>query len=402
MHQDANALFDHANALVAADDVDAAFKSFESAANAGHADATLQLSRMLLHGVGTHADPAAAVRWLQRAEASGSAAAGCTLAMVAVGNTALPRDAAIDQRVLAAVNSGHSPALRTAAIHFGRKPHADDQALCLRLLQQAAAQGDATCALLLAARLQSVDPAAAAALHAELAAHGIAPLPSVTAALPAQPDGPPGHLELTDALVPAPARVLSTAPRVAVVDGLLSADECRLLIASARPMLRGSRATDPHSGAAVALPVRTSSDAAMDPLVEDLALRLVQLRIAASAGIELVHAEHLTVLRYAPGEQYRPHRDYLPAGAIERDRPQAGNRRRTICVYLNDVDAGGETEFPTAGVRVAPTAGSAVLFDNLHDDGAPDVDSLHAGLPVQRGEKWLATLWLRERPYRTF
>jgi prolyl 4-hydroxylase len=25
---------------------------------------------------------------------------------------------------------------------------------------------------------------------------------------------------------------------------------------------------------------------------------------------------------------------------------------------------------------------------------------LHAGLPVRRGEKWIATKWLRERPYR--
>ena len=43
-----------------------------------------------------------------------------------------------------------------------------------------------------------------------------------------------------------------------------------------------------------------------------------------------------------------------------------------------------------------------MIFDNLHDDCTPDVDSLHAGLPVQRGVKWLATLWLRQAPYRYF
>ena len=71
-------------------------------------------------------------------------------------------------------------------------------------------------------------------------------------------------------------------------------------------------------------------------------------------------------------------------------------------MYLNDVEAGGETEFPLAGVRIAPVAGRAVVFDNLLADGRPDPESLHAGLPVARGEKWLATLWLRERRYRHY
>ena len=29
-----------------------------------------------------------------------------------------------------------------------------------------------------------------------------------------------------------------------------------------------------------------------------------------------------------------------------------------------------------------------------------DTSSLHGGLPVVRGEKWIATKWLRERPLR--
>jgi len=30
------------------------------------------------------------------------------------------------------------------------------------------------------------------------------------------------------------------------------------------------------------------------------------------------------------------------------------------------------------------------------------VDSLHAGLPVLQGEKWLATLWIRQGQYRAY
>ena len=75
---------------------------------------------------------------------------------------------------------------------------------------------------------------------------------------------------------------------------------------------------------------------------------------------------------------------------------------RTICTYLNHVECGGETVFPQADVSVSPMAGRAIVFDNLSADGQPDPASLHAGLPVTAGEKWLATLWLRERRYRAY
>jgi predicted 2-oxoglutarate/Fe(II)-dependent dioxygenase YbiX len=199
-----------------------------------------------------------------------------------------------------------------------------------------------------------------------------------------------------------PVKRLSDRPKLGAIDSLLSADECRLLMAAARPRLSHSHTLDPQSGAKSFNAIRTSQDASFDPLQEDLALRLVQARMATAAGVELVFAEPLIVLRYAPGEQYHPHRDYLPSAALADNRPQAGDRAGTICAYLNDVEAGGETVFPAAGVTIAPTAGSAIAFANLQSDGSPDPDSLHAGLPVERGEKWLATLWIRQGPYRDF
>ncbi|MCA1713918.1 MAG: 2OG-Fe(II) oxygenase, partial [Gammaproteobacteria bacterium] len=326
--------------------------------------------------------------------------------LIAIGGVHLPRDQRINQRVSAAVQADHPPALRAAAIHFGRRPHAADQALCVQLLERAAMRGDAVAALLLAERLQrgegcTADPAFAADLRAQLAANGIpARLPAATVAPPGPGDAPLRTLTLEDAWTPAPAQVLATHPRVAVIDNLLSADECRLLMASAHPALRRSHTIDPVTGQPVAHELRTSSDASFDPIVEDLALRLVQLRMAAAAGAELVQAEQLIVLRYEPGQEYRPHRDYLPPGRIER--PEAGNRIRTICAYLNQVQAGGQTEFPVAAVKIDPVPGRVVIFDNLQPDGRPDPDALHAGLPVVAGEKWLATLWLRERRYRGY
>lgn len=405
------AAFKLAAALVAHGKTDEALDWYGRAAEAGHAGAQVQGARMLLYGIAGAADPARAVHWLLRAEAENNdVLAGYLLALVALGGLALPRDGEINRRMLAAVQADYPPALLAAAVHFGRRPDAADQARCLQLLGRASERGSVVAAQLLVARWLRGEgcepqPARARQLAAQLSAHGIAPMPAIGAALPAsaaEAVAAPGILEFEDALQPPPAIELSQRPRVSQVERLLSADECRLLVASAQPGLRRSHTVDPVTGQPRAMELRTSSDASFDPVIEDVALRVVQLRLARAAGMELVHAEHLVVLRYAPGEEYRPHRDYLPPDGIAQHRPQAGNRARTICTYLNQPGAGGETVFPHADLSVAPLPGRAVVFDNLGADGRPDPESLHAGLPVTRGEKWLATLWLRERAYRDY
>lgn len=405
--QRAETLHAQATAALAAGNPAEAATAFGEAASIGHPGAQLELARLHLYGIGMPSDPAQAVHWLERAEAAGHPGAAYLLALVAVGGTTLPRDGRIDARVLRAVQQGVTPALRAAALHFGRKPDPADQTRCVQLLEHAAGQGDIVAAQLLAERLVRGEgcPAqsdAARDLWTQLERAGVPRLPAIETPLPVQAAGPAGQLALLEALVAPDWAVLSETPAVRSIDGLLSADECRLLVACAQPQLRASMTVDPVTGEALANPLRTSHDASFDPLREDLALRLVQLRIAQAARMELVHAEQLIVLRYTPGQEYKPHRDYLPPSSPATHAPGAGNRTRTICVYLNAVDGGGATAFPEAGVSVAPAPGRAVVFDSLKADGSPEPASLHAGEPVKAGEKWLATLWLRERPYRGF
>jgi prolyl 4-hydroxylase len=398
-------------AAVARGDFEQAAHWLRRAADAGHPGALLELGRIALYGMLGPPAPREAVHWLERAERAGATAATDLLMQIALGGIALPRDARINERLHRGVQADYPPALLTAALHFGRKPHPDDQRLCLQLLERGAARGDAIAAALLAERLAhgegcAAEPGTADDLRAQLAANGMPPLPAFTLPPPGT-HGPPRQLAIEDVLRAPPAQTLSLQPRVATIDRLLSADECRLLIAASQPQLHPSQTADPVTGVPYTLPVRTSSEASFDPLMESSAVRSVLLRMAAAAGIDLPQGEQLTVLRYAPGQQYRPHRDYLPASTLELDRPQAGNRVRTICVYLNPVEAGGETEFPVAGLRVAPLPGRAVIFDSMvfdaaHPEGRLDPDSLHAGLPVAAGEKWLATLWIRQRRYRDF
>jgi TPR repeat protein len=401
------ALYQLASALVVRHELDEAFTLHRRAAEAGLANAQIECARMLMYGVGCDAQPVRAAEWLLRAEAAGSPIAGYFLALIALGGRTLPRDGRINDRVLRAVRADYPPALRAAALHFGRKADPADQLRCLQLLERATGLGDVVAARLFVERLargegDQPQPEAARELREQLRARGIGPLPDIVVPEFAPARARPGVLELEEALRAPDLRLQCARPRVMTIDGLLSAEECRLMIATAESHLQRSRTVDPDTGLPVAQEIRTSSDAALDPILEDLALRAVQLRMASAAGVPLVHAEHLVVLRYEPGQEYRPHRDYRPPSSIERDHPDAGNRLRTICVYLNEVEAGGQTEFPVAGLKIEPRPGRAVIFDNLHPDGSPDVDSLHAGLPVERGEKWLATLWLRQAPYRTF
>lgn len=401
-----DAMFAQARALVQQGEHEQAFARYVQAAETGHAPSAIEAARMALHGVGTAQDVPRARAWLAAAEQAGHPAAAYHLAWLGAGATALPFDGAMQARLLTAANGGHPSAMLALAVYFGHKAAPEDQQRCVALLEQAAQAGHAIAAGLLAERLArgegtAPDPVAAAQLRAQLVAAGHPSLPDVPGAAGIAWPGAPGVLELADVLSVPAATQRAEAPRVWTIDGLLSADECRLLIAHSLPQLKRSRAVDPRTGAPREVELRTSSDATHDPMLEDVAIRLVQARMAAAAGVPLAHAERLTVLRYLPGEQYRPHRDYLPPGSPEIDRPKAGNRLRTICVYLNTAAAGGATAFPRAGLEIAPKAGRAVVFDNLHGDGRPDPDSLHAGLPVEAGEKWLATLWIRQRPYRS-
>lgn len=375
------------------------------AAEAGHVEAQIEYARMRLYGIAGAPAPQTATQWLLRAEQAGHPLASDLLVQIALGGMALPRDGRINERLHRAVQANFPPALLTAAIHFGRKAHPDDQSLCMQLLERAAGRGSAVAAMLLAERLAhgegcEAQPDIAEDLWTQLTANGAVRLPDFTLPPPDESDTPPRQLSIEDALSPPPMRPLSAQPRVSVIDRFFSADECRLLIASAQPHLHDSQTADPITGVPHTLQVRTSSETSFDPLLENTALRVAQLRMAAAAGIDLPNAEQLTVLRYLPGQQYRPHRDYLPPGTLQMDRPHAGNRIRTVCVYLNAVDAGGATEFPVPELRVEPLPGRAVIFDNLMPDGSLDADSLHAGTPVEAGVKWLSTLWIRQGRYR--
>ena len=94
-------------------------------------------------------------------------------------------------------------------------------------------------------------------------------------------------------------------------------------------------------------------------------------------------------LRYRPGQEYRPHFDFVASAEVR--------RLWTALIYLNDDYEGGGTAFPHIGLEVRGHTGDVLLFGNAAPDGGPEPLSEHAGLPVTSGAKYLATRWIRER-----
>jgi prolyl 4-hydroxylase len=180
---------------------------------------------------------------------------------------------------------------------------------------------------------------------------------------------------------------LSAQPEVLAAERFMSRAECAYLIAAAEPMLQPSVVVDPTTGRIVAHPVRTSDAAMFGVHSEDLAVNALNRRIAALSGTRLEQGEPLQVLRYRAGGEYKPHMDALPA--------EPNQRILTVLVYLCDDYDGGETQFPGIDLSFRGSVGDALLFRNADADGRADPLTLHAGLPVRHGTKYLASRWIR-------
>lgn len=189
-------------------------------------------------------------------------------------------------------------------------------------------------------------------------------------------------------------------PNVALVLDLLSPKECEELVRLASGKMKRSQVVDRESGALAVSAVRTSDGAHFQRGENALVQRLEQ-RIAALTGVPVEHGEPLQVLHYGPGGEYRPHHDYFdPASPGSQEHVKVGGQRvATMVIYLNEVEAGGDTGFPDVDLSVRPRPGSAVYFEYFNARGELDPRCLHAGRPVERGEKWVVTKWLRQGPY---
>lgn len=190
----------------------------------------------------------------------------------------------------------------------------------------------------------------------------------------------------------APARErVSADPHIEIVRGFLRAEECAWLVRRAEPLLRPSFVDDGKSGLGRPDPIRTSHGAAFVPHEADLVVQAITSRIAAVTETAADHGEALYVMRYTPGQQYRPHLDALPG--------LKNQREWTAIAYLNHAFEGGATAFPDLGLSLRLQSGDLLVFRNSDSAQIADPRMRHAGEPVTAGEKWVATRWIRHGPH---
>ena len=131
-----------------------------------------------------------------------------------------------------------------------------------------------------------------------------------------------------------------------------------------------------------------------DPEVAD-----VDRKISELLGLPLAASEPLQGQRYGPGQEFRPHTDTFEPGGYDFlvHTADSGQRTWTAMIYLNQPEDGGATRFKRIGKTVQPEAGKLLAWNNLMPDGRPNPATLHQGMKVRRGTKYVLTKWFRER-----
>lgn len=208
-----------------------------------------------------------------------------------------------------------------------------------------------------------------------------------------------GRADVDVAALTAPpaARVVSESPRIRVFEGFATAAECDWLIERGRHSLRRALVYRHDADGHEASDSRTNTESDYTFTNASVLLALLRDRIAAAAGITTDHFEVAKLLHYEPGEEFQPHGDFqeTTSPALAREVERRGQRVATFLIYLNDDYEGGETDFPRIGYRHKGVRGDALLFFNVDAAGRPDMNTIHAGRPTTRGEKWLFSQWMR-------
>jgi prolyl 4-hydroxylase len=382
---------------VPADDA-TAFALVARGVRQGYPTALATLAYMHTQGLGTAVDAHAAARCHAQAAAVGHApsyyAFGLRLASGAGVATQRPFAHALLRRAADAEHPGSGIALAALALDAAEQRAAED---CYADLLRNYGEANA----LRARFAMAPDPLAMASAreslerHFALLGHGLAM--GLDGRLEVDARGASGA-ELRAAAVS--FETIMASPRLLQQRGFATAEECAHLMALVSSDLGDpTRYARGHAYADAGL--FDGEGVPLTPTNADPVVRCIERRTATALGRPPAHCEPFSVIRYLPGQQYKPHVDYFVPEqlALNRERfgDDAGQRLATVLIYLRAPERGGGTRFLDAGLTVTGEHGTAIIHWNCTPDGRPDPRTTHAGLPIEAGEKWLARKALRER-----
>lgn len=139
--------------------------------------------------------------------------------------------------------------------------------------------------------------------------------------------------------------------------------------------------------------------------LKDTNSRIVQIWddvVEFATGVSKFNFEIPHIVEYEVGGEYKEHYDCFQPNTdyYEEAMGKSGQRTHTIILYLNEDFTGGETYFPKYDAKIKPKTGSICIWRNVDENGEMAINSLHAGLPVESGTKYIMVTWVREKPFR--
>ena len=145
---------------------------------------------------------------------------------------------------------------------------------------------------------------------------------------------------------------------------------------------------------------RTSYSGDLDP--DESFVRGISRRIDDLLGLPSEIGEAVQGRRSLPGRQFQPANVwfYVRETYWTLEQARGGQRSWTAMAYLNEVEEGGETLFTEIGIQIAPKPGVLLVWNNALPDGRPNEGTMHAGMPVVKGAKYVITKWYRTRQWR--
>ena len=188
---------------------------------------------------------------------------------------------------------------------------------------------------------------------------------------------------------------------VTVIPNFLSRDECESLAAAG--VKKGLEESEVGGGtdedpAKLDLESRRSMQtwfvAGEHPVADSLRKKTEEYLATTDFYVGEYSMEDIQFAKYTRGGYYYHHYDADDCS----DNCPPNQRLCTMLVYLKAPVSGGETDFPNLQKTVTPEQGTAVFFWVSNPKTRKIYkQTLHAGMPVKKGTKIIATQWIRAK-----
>ena len=199
--------------------------------------------------------------------------------------------------------------------------------------------------------------------------------------------------------------ILYKDPEIILIKNFLTDEECDHIIKIGEPHIKksevcgygGARPDKNRTSMTAHIGKKYITKDKKDPILINVLKKASQYSHLPEENIEPIQ-----LVRYTPGQYFKPHYDYLDRKIpMYKDNvAKNGQREFTFFVYLNNVpdELGGKTAFPKLNKEFKGGKGDAIFWRNIKE-GEDDKRMLHSGTELKKGIKYGLNIWVREKKY---